>query len=288
MTAEAPAIAAPTPLWRRLLNHRSFMVGATLFGSIVLMALLADLIAPHDPLRNNFRYRLGAPNDVHWLGTDRAGRDVLSRIVHGSQVSLRIGLMVVLFTGVCGAVIGGLAGYFRHLDNVVMRVMDAMMAFPGILLAIAIAAVLGPSEFNAVLALSITYTPRTARVARAAVLVVREMPYVEAARAVGAGHARILLTHVLPNGLTPLIVQLSYIFAIAILAEAVLSFIGVGPPPPLPTFGNIIADGRDFVQEAPWICLYPGLAIAVTVLGLNLIGDGLRDALDPRMKVDLR
>lgn len=283
MTAEAPAIAAPTPLWRRLLNHRSFMVGATLFGAIVLMALLADLIAPHDPLRNNFRYRLGAPNDVHWLGTDRAGRDVLSRIVHGSQVSLRIGLMVVLFTGICGAVIGGLAGYFRHLDNVVMRVMDAMMAFPGILLAIAIAAVLGPSEFNAVLALSITYTPRTARVARAAVLVVREMPYVEAARAVGAGHARILLTHVLPNGLTPLIVQLSYIFAIAILAEAVLSFIGVGPPPPLPTFGNIIADGRDFVQEAPWICLYPGLAIAVAVLGLNLIGDGLRDALDPRL-----
>lgn len=288
MTAEAPAIAAPTPLWRRLLNHRSFMVGATLFGAIVLMALLADLIAPHDPLRNNFRYRLGAPNDVHWLGTDRAGRDVLSRIVHGSQVSLRIGLMVVLITGVCGAVIGGLAGYFRHLDNLVMRIMDAMMAFPGILLAIAIAAVLGPSEFNAVLALSITYTPRTARVARAAVLVVREMPYVEAARAVGAGHARILLTHVLPNGLTPLIVQLSYIFAIAILAEAVLSFIGVGPPPPLPTFGNIIADGRDFVQEAPWICLYPGLAIAVAVLGLNLIGDGLRDALDPRMKVDLR
>jgi peptide/nickel transport system permease protein len=288
MTAEAPAIAAPTPLWRRLLNHRSFIVGATLFGAIVLMALLADLIAPHDPLRNNFRYRLGAPNDVHWLGTDRAGRDVLSRIVHGSQVSLRIGLMVVLVTGVCGAVIGGLAGYFRHLDNVVMRVMDAMMAFPGILLAIAIAAVLGPSEFNAVLALSITYTPRTARVARAAVLVVREMPYVEAARAVGAGHARILLTHVLPNGLTPLIVQLSYIFAIAILAEAVLSFIGVGPPPPMPTFGNIIADGRDFVQEAPWICLYPGLAIAVAVLGLNLIGDGLRDALDPRMKVDLR
>lgn len=288
MTAEAPALAAPTPLWRRLLNHRSFMVGLTLFGAVVLMALLADLIAPHDPLRNNFRYRLGAPNETHWLGTDRAGRDVLSRIIHGSQVSLRIGLMVVVVTAVFGAVIGGLAGYFRRVDNLVMRVMDAMMAFPGILLAIAIAAVLGPSEFNAVLALSITYTPRTARVARAAVLVVREMPYVEAARAVGAGHMRILLTHVLPNGLTPLIVQLSYIFAIAILAEAVLSFIGVGPPPPLATFGNIIADGRDYIQEAPWICLYPGLAIAITVLGLNLIGDGLRDALDPRMKVDLR
>jgi peptide/nickel transport system permease protein len=288
MTAEAPAIAAPTPLWRRLLNHRSFMFGLILFGTVVLVALLADLIAPHDPLKNNFRYRLGEPNDIHWLGTDRAGRDVLSRIIHGSQVSLRIGLMVVVVTAVFGAVIGGLAGYFRKLDNVIMRVMDAMMAFPGILLAIAIAAVLGPSEFNAVLALAITYTPRTARVARAAVLVVREMPYVEAARAVGAGHMRILLTHVLPNGLTPLIVQLSYIFAIAILAEAVLSFIGVGPPPPLATFGNIIADGRDYIQEAPWICLYPGLAIAITVLGLNLIGDGLRDALDPRMKVDLR
>jgi peptide/nickel transport system permease protein len=288
MTAEAPAIAAPTPLWRRLLNHRSFMFGLILFGSVVLVALLADLIAPHDPLKNNFRYRLGEPNDIHWLGTDRAGRDVLSRIIHGSQVSLRIGLMVVVVTAVFGAVIGGLAGYFRKLDNVIMRVMDAMMAFPGILLAIAIAAVLGPSEFNAVLALAITYTPRTARVARAAVLVVREMPYVEAARAVGAGHMRIVLTHVLPNGLTPLIVQLSYIFAIAILAEAVLSFIGVGPPPPLATFGNIIADGRDYIQEAPWICLYPGLAIAITVLGLNLIGDGLRDALDPRMKVDLR
>jgi peptide/nickel transport system permease protein len=288
MGAEAPALAAPTPLWRRLLNHRSFMAGFILFGSVVLMALLADLIAPHDPLRNNFRYRLGVPNDLHWLGTDRAGRDVLSRIIHGSRVSLRIGLMVVIVTGVCGAIIGGLAGYFQRIDNVVMRVMDAMMAFPGVLLAIAIAAVLGPSELNAVIALSITYTPRTARVARAAVLVVREMPYVEAARAVGASHLRILLTHVLPNGLTPLIVQLSYIFAIAILAEAVLSFIGVGPPPPAPTFGNIIADGRDFIQEAPWICLYPGLAIAITVLGLNLIGDGLRDALDPRMKVDLR
>jgi peptide/nickel transport system permease protein len=288
MTAEAPALAAPTPLWRRLLNHRSFLVGASLFGMVVLVALLADAIAPHDPLRNNFRYRLGAPNDVHWLGTDRAGRDVLSRIIHGSRVSLRIGLMVVVVTGVFGAIIGGLAGYFRRLDNPVMRVMDAMMAFPGILLAIAIAAVLGPSELNAVIALSVTYTPRTARVVRAAVLVVREMPYVEAARAVGASHARILLTHVLPNSLTPLVVQLTYIFAIAILAEAVLSFIGVGPPPPAPTFGNIIADGRDYIQEAAWICLYPGLAIAVSVLGLNLIGDGLRDALDPRMKVDLR
>ena len=286
--ADAPALAGPAPLWRRLVNHRSFLVGATLFGLVVAVAVLADVIAPHDPMRNNFRYRLGAPTDVHWLGTDRAGRDVLSRIIHGSRVSLRIGLMVVIVTGVMGVVLGGLAGYFRRLDTPIMRTMDAMMAFPGILLAIAIAAVLGPSEFNAVIALSVTYTPRTARVMRAAVLVVREMPYIESARAIGEGHGRILLVHVLPNSLTPLVVQLTYVFAIAILAEAVLSFIGVGPPPPLPTFGNIIADGRDFVQEAPWVSLFPGLAIAVCVLGLNLIGDGLRDALDPRMKVDLR
>ena len=286
--ADAPALAAPTPLWRRLVNHHSFVVGATLFGLVVAVALLADVISPHDPMRNNFRYRLGAPTEVHWLGTDRAGRDVLSRIIHGSRVSLRIGLMVVIVTGVMGVVLGGLAGYFRRLDTPIMRTMDAMMAFPGVLLAIAIAAVLGPSEFNAVIALSVTYTPRTARVMRAAVLVVREMPYIESARAIGEGHARILLLHVLPNSLTPLVVQLTYVFAIAILAEAVLSFIGVGPPPPLPTFGNIIADGRDFVQEAPWVSLFPGLAIAVCVLGLNLIGDGLRDALDPRMKVDLR
>ena len=286
--ADAPALAGPAPLWRRLVNHRSFLVGATLFGLVVAVALLADVISPHDPMRNNFRYRLGAPTDVHWLGTDRAGRDVLSRIIHGSRVSLRIGLMVVIVTGVMGVVLGGLAGYFRRLDTPIMRTMDAMMAFPGILLAIAIAAVLGPSEFNAVIALSVTYTPRTARVMRAAVLVVREMPYIESARAIGEGHGRILLVHVLPNSLTPLVVQLTYVFAIAILAEAVLSFIGVGPPPPLPTFGNIIADGRDFVQEAPWVSLFPGLAIAVCVLGLNLIGDGLRDALDPRMKVDLR
>jgi peptide/nickel transport system permease protein len=288
MTAEAPALAAPTALWRRLVNHRSFVAGACLFGLMVLVAVFADAIAPRDPMLNNFRYRLGAPNEIHWLGTDRAGRDVLSRIIYGSRVSLRIGLMVVVVTGVAGATIGALAGYFRAVDNPVMRVMDALMAFPGILLAIAIAAVLGPSEFNAVIALSVTYTPRTARVVRAAVLVVREMPYIESARAIGEGHARILLMHVLPNSLTPLVVQLTYVFAIAILAEAVLSFIGVGPPPPLPTFGNIIADGRDFVQEAPWVSLFPGLAIAVCVLGLNLIGDGLRDALDPRMKVDLR
>ncbi|MBL8838881.1 MAG: ABC transporter permease [Alphaproteobacteria bacterium] len=288
--AASPATATAAPVGpgalRRLIRHRSFLIGATLFTFVVAMALLADWIAPHPPNQSNFRYRFGEPNDIYWLGTDRSGRDVLSRVIYGSQVSLRIGLMVVIVTAFFGAIIGSIAGYFRALDDIIMRVMDGMMAFPGILLAIAIAAALGPSELNAVIALSIAYTPRTSRIVRASVLVVREMEYVEAARAIGAGHLRILLRHILPNSITPLIVQMTFIFALAILAEAVLSFIGVGPPPPTPTFGNIIADGRNYIQEAPWISLFPGIAIAMCVLGLNLLGDGLRDALDPRMKVE--
>ena len=288
--AASPATATAAPVGpgalRRLIRHRSFLIGATLFTFVVAMALLADWIAPHPPNQSNFRYRFGEPNDIYWLGTDRSGRDVLSRVIYGSQVSLRIGLMVVIVTAFFGAIIGSIAGYFRALDDIIMRVMDGMMAFPGILLAIAIAAALGPSELNAVIALSIAYTPRTSRIVRASVLVVREMEYVEAARAIGAGHLRILLRHILPNSITPLIVQMTFIFALAILAEAVLSFIGVGPPPPTPTFGNINADGRNYIQEAPWISLFPGIAIAMCVLGLNLLGDGLRDALDPRMKVE--
>jgi peptide/nickel transport system permease protein len=289
MAAEA-VLAAPrrSSTLARALGHRGVLIGLVLFGAVVLIALSADWISPHDPVRNNFRYRLGAPNDVHWLGTDRFGRDILSRIIHGTRVSLRIGLMVVLATGVMGAMLGALAGYFRRLDGPIMRVMDGLMAFPAILLAVSLAAALGPSEVNAAIALTVAYTPRTARIVRAAVLVVREMEYVEAARALGAGHAHILFRHILPNALTPLVVQSTYIFALAILAEAVLSFIGVGPPPPTPSLGGVIADGRDYMLEAPWISLFPGLAIAITVLGLNLLGDGLRDVLDPRMKVEPR
>ncbi len=269
---------------RRYLANRSFVIGGTLFLLIVLVALLADLLAPFDPLKNNFRYRLGAPNATHWFGTDNFGRDVLSRVLHGSRVSLVIGLLVVTLTGVFGTLIGAVSGYVRSLDNVIMRVMDGFMAFPPILLAIAIGAVLGPSLLNAVIALTVAYTPRTARIVRASVLVVREAEYVEAARALGAGHLRILFRHILANSLAPLLVQLTFIFALSILAEAVLSFIGVGPPPPTPTFGNIIADGRNYIAEAPWITIWPGLAIMLTVLGLNLLGDGLRDLLDPRLE----
>jgi peptide/nickel transport system permease protein len=271
---------------RRLLRHRLFMTGLGLFLIVVLGAVAAEWIAGESPTRMNMRMRFTPPGDPRFvLGSDAFGRDVLARLAHGAQVSLRIGLLVVLFTGVFGTFFGAVAGYFRKLDNPVMRLMDAFMAFPAILLAIAIAAALGPSELNVVIALAAVYTPRTARIVRASVLVVREAEFVQAARVAGAGDTRILLGHVLPNSLAPLIVQLTFIFAYSVLAEAVLSFLGVGPPPPTPTWGNMIADGRNFIREAPWITLMPGIAISITVLGLNLLGDGLRDVLDPRMKV---
>jgi peptide/nickel transport system permease protein len=299
MAAVAEARRAAGPSWsarlrqalagrtlRRLRRNRLFMTGAVVVGAIVLLALLADVVTGVDPNRMHFRNRFTAPgHPTFWLGTDNFGRDLLSRLLHGAQVSLRMGLAVVLITGLFGTLIGALSGYFDRLDNPLMRVMDALMAFPAILLAIAIAATLGPSEQNAVIALAVVYTPRTARIVRASVLVVREMEYVEAIRSAGAKHGRILFGHILPNCMAPLIVQLTFIFAYAVLAEAILSFIGVGPPPPTPTWGNIIAEGRAYIREAFWITLLPGVAISLTVLGLNLLGDGLRDVLDPRMKV---
>ena len=274
--------------FRRLLSNRSFTIGAALVGLVLLLALLAGYIAPFDPLKGNFRARMMAPNPQHWMGTDQFGRDILSRVLHGARISLQIGFLVALITAASGVLIGATSGYFRRLDGPIMRLMDAFMAFPSIILAIAISSVLGASVVNVVIALSIAATPHTARIVRASVMVVREMEFVEAARALGAGHARMLLRHILANAMAPLMVRMTYVFAVAILNEAVLSFIGVGPPPPAPTFGAIIANGRDFIVAAPWITVAPGLAILVSVLGLNLLGDGLRDVLDPRMSVNTR
>jgi peptide/nickel transport system permease protein len=271
-----------------LLGRRSFVIGGIVLGVIALAAVLAGYLAPFNPVQNNYRYRLGAPNNIYWLGTDRYGRDVLSRILWGARISLRIGLAVAVTTAIAGGLVGLLAGWWRGLDAWLMRVMDGLMAFPGILLAIALAATLGPSEINVILALTIAYIPRTARIVRGTVLVAAAQEYVEAARAIGAGPARLLLRHVLPAAIAPLVVQQTYVFALAVLAEAVLSFVGVGPPPPTATLGAIIADGRDAIVEAPWVTLYPGLVISVIVLSLNLLGDGLRDALDPRMRRALR
>jgi peptide/nickel transport system permease protein len=270
--------------FRSLLARRGFLLGAALVGAVLVAAVCAHWLAPFDPVRNNYRYRLGEPNDVFLLGTDRYGRDVLSRILFGARVSLGIGFAVAVASGLAGGLAGLAAGWWRRADAWIMRVMDGLMAFPGVLLAIALAATLGPSEVTVVVALTVAYAPRTARVMRGAVLVARSQDYVEAARAVGARTGRILARHILPACTAPLVVQQTYVFAVAILAEAVLSFVGVGPPPPAPTLGSIIADGRDAMVEAPWVMLCPGVAIAMLVLGLNLLGDGLRDALDPRMR----
>jgi peptide/nickel transport system permease protein len=271
---------------RRFLGHRLFVVGAVLCAMALLLALLADLIATHDPIRIRMRESFQPPSPAHWLGTDSLGRDVYSRVVYGARLSLAIGLATVIVSGVFGTAFGVLSGYFRDWDDALMRFMDALMAFPPLLLALAITAALGPSATNVVIALSVPYVPRIARLVRASVLTIRELDFVSAARAIGAGNLRIVLRHVLPNCLAPLVVQLTFVFAYAVLNEAALSFIGLGPPPPAPSWGNIITDGRDYLREAWWICLFPGIAISLTVLGLNLLGDGLRDLIDPRLKLE--
>lgn len=265
-------------------GHSRIVVGATLTLAMVLMAVFAPYVATHDPLRTEVRNRLQPPSRENIMGTDEFGRDVFSRIVFGSQVSMFVGVGVVFFSTVAGMAIGLLSGYYRRLDNVLMRVMDALMAFPSILLAIAILAALGPRITNVIVALSIVYTPRTARVVRGSVLSVREEAYVESARAIGLGDLRIIVRYVLPNVLAPLIVQATFILALTIIAEAGLSYIGAGTPPPTPSWGNILADGRPHIFRAQWMTTFPGLFIMVAVLGLNIVGDGLRDVLDPRQK----
>lgn len=273
------------PTVRRLLKHRAFLIGATLFGFVLVVAIFADIIATTDPTKLSVRNRFKPPSWEHPFGTDNVGRSQVARIVYGARISLAIGFAVVILNAIFGVMLGAAAGYFRRLDNILMRVADALMAFPAVLLAIAIAAALGPSSLTAAIALSVVYIPRTARIVRASVLVVRETEYVQAAKAMGASHMRIIFKHVLPNCLAPLIVQLTFIFAYAVLTEAVLSYLGLGAAPPTPTWGNIIAEGRDYMREAAWITLIPGMFLAITVLGLNLLGDGLRDVLDPRLKV---
>jgi len=249
------------------------------------MAIFTEGLSSYDPIKIHLRNRFEPPGQTFWFGTDNFGRDLFSRVVHGARLSLIIGCTVVTGTALSGLLFGLTSGYFQRMDNPLMRIMDALMAFPAVLLAIAIAAALGPSVTNAAIALVIVYTPRTARIVRASVLVAREMEYVKSARATGAGSFWIIRKHIIPNSLAPLIVQLSFIFAYAVLAEAMLSFLGLGPTPPTPTWGNIIAEGRNYLREASWITAFPGIFIAITVLGLNLIGDGLRDVLDPRMRV---
>jgi len=251
---------------------------------MLIMAIAAPLIASHDPYQTEVRNRFQPPSSENFLGTDEYGRDVFSRVVFGARVSIYVGMGVVLISTVAGTIIGLFSGYYRRLDNILMRLMDALMSFPSILLAIAILAAIGPRTSNVIIALATVYTPRTARVVRGSVLSVRELDYVESARAVGLGNTRIIFRYILPNVMAPLIVQATFILALTIIAEAGLSYIGAGTPPPTPSWGNILADGRPHMYRAPWMTIFPGVFIMISVLGLNIIGDGLRDVLDPRLR----
>jgi len=269
-----------------LFENRTAVVGAIIVFVFFFVALAAPLLAPHDPLGLDVLHKLRGPSAAHPMGTDQFGRDVLSRVIYGARLSMGVGLSVGVVSVVVGLLLGLLAGFYNRVDSVLMRVMDALMAFPSIILAIVLMGILGPSISNVILALTIVYTPRIARIARASVLVVREDVYVEAARSTGASDWRLMLRHVLPNILSPLITQASYTFALAVLAEAALSFVGVGPSPEIPSWGNMLSEGQLVVRQAAWITIFPGLAIVLVVFGANLFGDGLRDALDPRLRGD--
>ena len=270
--------------WRMVRRRRITGVGAALIFVAVAGAAAAPLLTPYDPVALNVPDRLLGPGRAHPFGTDEFGRDILSRTLYGARLSLLVGALVTLLATGAGIVVGLVSGASPRADRVLMRIMDGIMAFPDVLLAIGLMASLGPSVRNVILSLGFVYTPRIARVVRAAVLVVVRQEYVEAARAVGASGARILARHVLVNCASPVIVQATFITAYAMLGEAALSFLGVGVPPTIPTWGGIISAGQVYLRQAAWISIFPGMAIILSVLALNLLGDGLRDFLDPRLR----
>lgn len=263
-------------------RHPTIVIGSVLLVLITLMALFAPFIA-RDPIIFEPINRLKSPSAEFWLGTDSLGRDVYARTVYGARISLLVGLTVAIVSVTCGLLIGLLAGYFQRVDAVVMRIMDGVMAIPAILLAIALVALLGASVKVVIIAIAIPEIPRVTRLVRAVVLSVRDLPFVEAARSNGTRIGKLLRRHILPSTVAPLIVQGTFICASAILTEAGLSFLGAGTPPEIPTWGNMIASSRLYLQIAPWTIFAPGLCLALVVLAVNLLGDGLRDRLDPRI-----
>ena len=269
---------------RRFLTHGLAVVGLAVIASLVLLAVLAGRLSPHDPLRQDLPHALAGPSIDYPLGADQFGRCVLSRILHGARLSLLVGVFATAIGAVTGILLGLLGGYFARLDTPIMRVMDVLLAFPGILLAIAIMAALGPSLVNVMIAVGIRSIPSFARVTRSMVLSLKELEFVQGAQALGARSARILFRHVLPNSVSGLLVFASMQIATAILLAAILSFLGLGVQPPTPEWGKMVSDGRSYLMDAPHVSLFPGLAIFLTVMGFNCLGDGLRDALDPRIR----
>lgn len=271
--------------FRRFLRHRLAVLGSIIILLLLLAAMFGNTLAPYDPMEMAFAERLTGPSAQHLMGTDEFGRDIFSRILHGASVSVQVALIAVSISTLAGVLLGSMAGFFGGwLDEIIMRVMDILFAFPAVLLAITIMAILGRGIENAMIAIAIVYIPIFARVARGAVISVRQREFVTAAGALGRNRLQILLRHVIPNSLGPIIAQISISLAFAILAEAALSFFGLGTQPPEPSWGRMLAEGRSFMQQAWWLGVFPGLMIMLSVMGFNFLGDGLRDLLDPRMR----
>jgi peptide/nickel transport system permease protein len=278
------ALRRRTPIVRRLARNQLAVMGALILALVVFAALFAEVLSPHDPLQMNPTNLLAGPSAQHWLGTDEFGRDILSRVIWGARISLYVGSLAVSIAVVLGVSLGLVAGYRGGLvDDLIARLLDIVFAFPSILLALGIVGMLGPSLTNTMIAIGVVYTPVYARLTRGTTLSVKARDFVEAAILSGADDLRILRSHVLPNIAAPLIVQSSLSLSLAILAEASLSFLGLGTQPPDPSWGTMVNTGQRLVELSPWPVVFPGLAIVLAVLGFNLLGDGLRDALDPRL-----
>ncbi|MFZ7942546.1 ABC transporter permease [Neobacillus sp. 19] len=280
---ETIKIKEPGLLWY-LFRRKTVVIGFLLFLLVVVCALLAPVLTSYQPSEMTVENRLTAPNSQHYFGTDNFGRDVFSRVIHGGRASLLVGTIVVILAVGVGSLLGLVCGYYRKADAILMRIIDGLMSFPGLILAIAMMGVLGSGVFTVIIALSIVYFPRVTRVVRGSVLVLSESPLVEAEKSLGANGPYILFKQILPNCLSPIIVQTTFIFSYAILGEAALSFLGVGVPPTIPSWGNVLSDSRVFIVQGWWMAVFPGLAIMATVLGLNQFGDGLRDILDPKSR----
>jgi peptide/nickel transport system permease protein len=272
---------------RSLIRRKIALTGAGVVVLIVVMALFSPLIATHDPMGLDPAVRLQGPSAAHWFGTDHFGRDLYSRVVYGARLTLIGGMGVVLYSVLLGVAIGVLSGYYRHFGFVAMRLVDVVMSFPALLLALAFLAILGPGLTNVIIAVGINFLTRTARIIFGLTLKLKEEVFVEAVRSIGASNARILLRHILPNLMSPLIVQATFTFAFCLLQIASLDFLGVGVPPQIPSWGNMISEGRIYITRAPGVLLFPGVFIVLTVLAFNLVGDVLRDNLDPRFRDQL-
>lgn len=271
--------------WSVMTQNKAAMVGAIIIGAYLLMMIVAPLVSPYDPYDISLEDKLTPPSIEHWMGTDDKGRDIFSRILYGSRLSIGVGFASVLFGAFFGISLGLIAGYYgKWVDTIVSRILDVMLAFPGILLALAIISALGPGLINVTIAVGVFSIPLFARIVRGSTMEVKKLEYIDAIRTIGANDFTIIFKHILPNVLSPIIVQGSMRLATAILSAAGLSFLGLGAQPPSPEWGAMLSSGRDFLFSAPYMAIFPGLMISILVLGFNLFGDGLRDALDPKLK----